>query len=294
MGRGVPTSNFRRLIVDNTLYRKRNFRIIRAGNRSKECSRVQRLGHIGWRVAAFLVVALAGPGTAQPLRCIAGVAGATYHGATDRYGHGVLGSRSEWDGMTVLLDLQLPCRAGSSAVAVAAGPEMVFEDADPVLADLTGDGEAEVVTVESDAAKGARLTVWTRRGGAMARLASSPFIGTRHRWMAQAGVADLDGDGQPEIAAVDRPHLDRVLRIWRLEGDRLVEIAAVPGVTNHRFGAPRIEGGVRRCAGRTELVLATADWSGLVAVGWEGTAPRVRRIGGATTPEAFAAAMACD
>jgi hypothetical protein len=252
------------------------------------------------RIRAYRAVlpacaALAGtmPAGAQPLDCIAGISGATYDGATDRYGHAVLGARSEWEALVVFFDLQLPCRAGASGVTVAAGPDMVFEDAVPVLADLTGDGAPEVVTVESDLQRGARLTVWTREGAAVVRLASTPFIGTRHRWMAQAGVADLDADGRLEIAVVDRPHLDRVLRLWRLEGGRLVEVASVPGLTNHRLGEPDIRGGVRRCGGRPELVLATADWSALVAVSWTDGVPAQRQIAAATDARAFADAMAC-
>jgi hypothetical protein len=92
---------------------------------------------------------------------------------------------------------------------------MVFEDAEPVLADLTGDGVPEVLVVESQADEGARLAVWGQAGARIERLAATPYIGTRHRWLAQRGTGDLDGDGVPEIAVIDRPHLARVLRLWQ-------------------------------------------------------------------------------
>ena len=58
-----------------------------------------------------------------------------------------------------------------------------------------------MIVVESHAAR-ARLAVW----GAGGRLAAIPFIGTRFRWLAPLGAADLDGDGRVEIAYAETPH----------------------------------------------------------------------------------------
>ena len=35
--------------------------------------------------------------------------------------------------------------------------------------------------------------------------------------LAPLGAADLDGDGKIELAYIDRPHLAKILRIWRFD-----------------------------------------------------------------------------
>jgi hypothetical protein len=169
----------------------------------------------------------------------------------------------------------------------------VFEDTGPRLWDVTGDGSPEVVVVQSHLQNGARLTVFGLEDGKLWQ-ASTAHIGTRFRWLSPAGAADFDGDGRIEIAFVDRPHLARRLLFWRLEAGALHPVDQLEGVTNHRFGETSILGGVRDCAGRPELVLANADWSGLVAVGFDGASIEARPIGTDTSHEGFAVAMACD
>ena len=73
-------------------------------------------------------------------------------------------------------------------------------------------------------------------------------------------------DGAVEIAFVDRPHLARTLRIWRYVDGGLTEVAAASGVSNHRLGAPVIEGGLRDCGQGPELVVVDSRWSQIVAV----------------------------
>ncbi|MHA6346291.1 FG-GAP repeat domain-containing protein [Roseivivax sp. CAU 1761] len=165
---------------------------------------------------------------------------------------------------------------------------MVFEDLAPRLWDVDGDGAPEVVVVETALDRGARLAIWGPGG----RRAATAFIGRPNRWLAPAGAADLDGDGRVEIAYVDRPHLARILRLVRLEGDRLVEIASRAGLTNHRIGEDAIAGGLRRCGGRPDLVLADAGWRRLMRVGFDGTA-LTARDGGPWSAAAAARALAC-
>lgn len=138
---------------------------------------------------------------------------------------------------------------------------------------MDGDGDGEVIVVETDVTQGARLSIYDETG----LVAANAFIGRTNRWLAPAGIADLDGDGRVEIAYVDRPHLAKRLRIWRLEGDTLREIAALDGVTNHRIGDSTIAGGVRDCGVGPELVLLSADWSRVVAVALPG--PSLRDLG---------------
>jgi hypothetical protein len=174
---------------------------------------------------------------------------------TDRYDHAVLGDALEWGALEIETDTGRRLR-------LTLPESRVFEDVEARLADLDGDGAAEVVVVETDAALGARLAVYGPDG----LRAATRFIGQRHRWLAPAAIGDLDGDGRAEIAYVDRPHLARELVILRPEPGTLTEIARQPGLTNHRIGDTAISGGLRRCASGPVILLADADWQRAVAV----------------------------
>ena len=131
----------------------------------------------------------------------------------------------------------------------------MFEDLKPRLIE-GDDGPSLVMVVESDLSEGARLALYDERG----LYAASPFIGRRHRWLAPIGAADLDGDGWPEIAYIDRPHLAKTLRIWRLKDGALTEVASKAGLTNHRIGQDFITSGIRDCGHGPELVTVSGDW----------------------------------
>ena len=215
---------------------------------------------------------------------------AWYSGLSDRYGHGVLGDALE---PTVLHAMS----AGTSAqcgLSVEAGAGHVFEDTAPRLVDVTGDGAPEVIAVRSSLERGAQLVVYAPSGDgrSLGPIAATPYIGTRNRWLAPVGAADLDGDGHVEVAFVDRPHLAKVLRVWRYRDGDFREVAAAEGFTNHRIGEADIAGGVRDCGQGPEMIVASADWSRLLAVRYDG-AFRVREIGRDTSRPAFASAMEC-
>lgn len=216
-------------------------------------------------VAALLALAWMA-GTAQAERVSVGegeVVRAELVQPTDRYDHAVLGDALEWGGLLITVNTCIGC-AGLhlNDVTIALPPHRVFEDVEARVADLTGDGAREIIVVETDLAKGASLAVYGPKG----KIAATPFIGQRNRWLAPAGIADFDGDGQVEIAYVDRPHLLKELVFVRLEGDRLVETLRLPGLTNHRIGDDFISGGVRDCGEGPELILASQDWTRVMRV----------------------------
>ena len=230
-----------------------------------------------WRLAAF-AVAFALPAFAE------GVVSARYEDPTTRYAHGILGDDVEWGALVMT-------GASGRTFRLTLPETRVFEDTRPRLVDIDGDGEDEVIAVETDLALGARLSVYGIEG----LIASNDFIGRPNRWLAPVGIgaADLDGDGRTEFAYVDRPHLARTLLIFRKEGDRLVRVGAFEGVTNHRIGETDIAGGIRDCGQGPEMIVATADWSSVVAVVFDGRRFVQRPLAAHQGRQTFAAAMEC-
>ena len=155
---------------------------------------------------------------------------AWYSSPTGRYDHGVLGDAIEGGGLTVSL-------ADGKTIELLLPETEVFEDITPRLADLNGDGNAEVIAILSSLQKGGSLAVYGIGNGKLALLAKTPFIGQSRRWLNIAGIADYDGDGRPEIALVRTPHIGGELQYWRLQGSGLKRIAAAQGFSNHFIGS---------------------------------------------------------
>jgi hypothetical protein len=174
---------------------------------------------------------------------------------TDRYAHAVLGDALEWGALEITWAGCAGCADRQRSLIVL--PESrVFEDVQARVADADGDGLPEVIVVETDLRRGAALAVYGPQG----RRGITPFLGAPNRWLAPAGVGDFDGDGRPEIAWVERPHVDRVLVIGRLAGDRIRVLARAEGFSNHRIGETAITGSVHACPGGDRLVLPDAGW----------------------------------
>jgi len=144
-------------------------------------------------------------------------------------------------------------------------PDNVFEDIAPRIADMDGDGLGDVIVVETDVNLGASLAIYSLGPDGLFKLAATPHIGQPARWLAPAGIADFDGDGQNDIAYVETPHLGKVLRIWTMRNGGLVELASAQGLTNHRIGEEFISGGARVCDGVVEVITANGDWSRVIA-----------------------------
>ena len=211
---------------------------------------------------------------------------ARYAEPTDRYAHGVLGDAIEWGALEMVVT-----RGGGAQTYVVRLPrDRVFEDVAPRLADVDGDGAPEVVVVESQARTGAQLAVYDETG----KLAATPHIGRRNRWLAPIGVADLDGDGTIELAYIDRPHLAKTLRVWRFEGGGLVPVADLPGLTNHRIGERDIGGGLRDCGQGVEMITASANWQRVMATTLRDGVLTTRDIASHIGRASLNAALACN
>ena len=171
------------------------------------------------------------------------------------YDHHILGSLGDMKLLTIHVRLPDSNRITCPAEALL-GPGEVFEDIAPRIVDIDNDGMPEVIVVQTDIRRGARLAIYDRRAHLVA---ATPYIGQTHRWLAPLGADDLDGDGNVEIAYVDRPHLARILRVWRFRNGTLTEVAQAPGHTNHAIGDETISGGLRFCDLRNEIVTLSPD-----------------------------------
>ena len=203
------------------------------------------LHSVGRRAIAIVVAVLASmpdgraadyPDAIADLRVARGtgtIANAWLADATTRYRHFVLGSPYEAASLMVrlrdgkLLRLTLP-------------DDSVFEDRQPRLADLDGDGIDEIVLVRSYLNRGAALAVIAVRDAALSIVAETPPTGSPNTWLNPAGIADFDGDGMVDIAYVQMPHVLGLLRIWTLRSGRLIEIASMPDTSNHVIGSPHL------------------------------------------------------
>ena len=152
---------------------------------------------------------------------------------TTRYRHFVLGSQYEAGGLRVRL------RDGS-VLTLMLDEQHVFEDRQPRLGDLDGDGRDEIALVLSSVREGASLAVYGVENGALRRKAKTPFIGQSNRWLNPAPLADFNGDGRLDIAFVAMPHLVKRLDVWTMDSGQLRRIASTGDVSNHRLGSTHI------------------------------------------------------
>ncbi|NDW53971.1 VCBS repeat-containing protein [Aliiroseovarius sp. PrR006] len=233
--------------------------------------------------AAILSLCLAAPAAAD-------IASAHYAEPTDRYGHGAVPG-GEYGALEVTLN-----DGTRHLVRVTGG---VFEDTAPRLHDFDGDGTPEVVTVFSGDTTGAMIRIFGLQDGTLTALGNNAPIGNRHRWLAVAGIADFNGDGLDEIAYVDRPHLARRLRLVTVDGSKspfsFKEVASVGGLTNHKYGSPDIEGGVRICPDQPPVVVtASANWSRVMEARLIDGEFEIGPIGKYTDPNSLTAALRCD
>ncbi|MFC6686914.1 VCBS repeat-containing protein [Jhaorihella thermophila] len=232
-------------------------------------------------LAAALALAVAGQADAG-----ARIVAAEYAEPTTRHAHGVLGDDVEWGALRLTV---MDSAGATRAILLRLPRRRVFEDIAPRVVTLAGRDAPLAMVVESDAGLGARLALYDAAG----LVAATPFIGQAHRWLAPVGAADLDGDGRTEIAYVDRPHLARILRIWRFEDGRLREIASAAGFSNHRIGEAFISGGLRDCGEGPEIVTADAEWKRVLVARLRNGRIERRDSGALDSPARINAVMAC-
>ncbi|MDK3071866.1 FG-GAP-like repeat-containing protein [Sedimentitalea sp. JM2-8] len=217
-----------------------------------------------------------------------GIVAARYDADADVYPHRIMGRIREKHVLLAQDD------AGQvHSVDLRQSGSSVFEDIAPRVVDADGDGVNDVVVVETDPRAGAQLAVYGLRRGGLTKIAATPHIGTRFRWLAPVAVADLDGDGTVDLAYVDRPHLAMTLQVWTWAGGGLTRIAEMGDLTNHRIGDEVIWGGLRDCGAGPEMVLADGGFNRIVLVRLTSNGLRRETTGLAATDGGFRRVLSC-
>jgi len=153
---------------------------------------------------------------------------------TNRYDHGILGDPIE------AASLVIETRDSKSHV-VRLKDDAVFEDLEPRIADLDGDGHDEIVVVKSYLNRGSALAVIGQRNGKYQITAETPPLGAPRRWLDPVGIADFNGDGKTDIALVRQPHVVGALELWTWSGGTLRKSAELDDAANHVAGTRAID-----------------------------------------------------
>ncbi len=217
----------------------------------------------------------------------ADIKSAEFSDPTTRYNHGILGDAIEYGSLHISVIDKVTGK--NNTVTIELPWDHVFEDIKPRLADIDNDGNLEVVVIETDVSKGAALAVYDEFG----KLAETPHIGRSHRWLAPVGIADFNGDGDMDIAYIDRPHLAKKLRVWSYRNGKLVKIASAKNLTNHKIGWDFITGGVRDCGTGLEIITANGGWRKIMSTRMKGMTLRSETIGPYNGPDSLNAALGC-
>jgi hypothetical protein len=192
-----------------------------------------------------------------------------YGDVTERYKHGALGDTLEPSSL-VVVD---PMEPKVVARTVLDAP-VVFEGLQPLVADLDGDGEPEIVTTIADSERGARIAIYSSAGK---HIATGPVHGPG--WRHQLVAAPFGPDGVTELAAVLKPHVTRELEYYRLADGELNVRATVDGVSSHVYGSRNLGGAIAAdldTDGAVELLVPATDRHRLLAVARTSSAAQIQ------------------
>lgn len=177
------------------------------------------------------------------------ITSAQYATPSTRYGHYALGKPHEYERLFVQTE-------SGKKLALELPWDEVFEDLAPRLVKLSEDSPQQILAIVSSVHEGGRLALIGIVGNQLKILAQSEPIGIPNRWLNPVGVADLDGDGQNEIAAVITPHIGGTLKIYQRKGNALVETADEYNFSNHAYGSPELRLSLpMHINGKTQLVV---------------------------------------
>jgi hypothetical protein len=181
---------------------------------------------------------------------------------SQHYDHGILGDTVEAGSITMVATQPEPHVVRTIPIP----EEKVVEGIAPIWADITGDGEKEIIVTLSDYGQGAQLAVVSEAGEL---LAQSDPIGQSYRWRNQMAVGPFGPKGEIELVDVLTPHINGVVEFFQLQGERLEIVASVPGYTSHVIYTRNPDMGVAgdfNGDGRPEIALPNQQLDAIVAI----------------------------
>ena len=153
----------------------------------------------------------------------------------------------------------------------------MLEDLTLRLAEIDQDGRDEIIVIESDALRGASVVVLGLEDApnrkTLKEKARSPPAGSTFRWLNPVGVADFDGDGKQDVAAVITPHIGGVLTLYHYRPPHLVPYAKAADISNHLMGSPEQQLSViiQQPGQRPTIIVPDMSLKALHALRWEGS-----------------------
>jgi hypothetical protein len=152
------------------------------------------------------------------------------------YTHQVLGDDIEARGIAII-ETQPEVRVASEFTAPDSS---VIEGVSVIWEDLDGDGKKEIATTLSNNVEGVggKHVIFSETGEVRASGSSVKPDGWRHLLMA----FEIPTSGRSLLAAIQRPHVDRILNIYEWQGNSLEVIAQLTGFSTHAAGSRNLDG----------------------------------------------------
>ena len=181
--------------------------------------------------------------------------------STRRYPHGALGDKWEAGSIT-LVSLDPP----AVRTEITLPEPWVVEGIAPLWADITGDGQREIILTRSSVETGAQIAVYSEAGEL---LGTGEAIGLNQRWRHVIAAAPFAPDGAPELVDVLTPHIGGPVEFFRWQNGGLVQTAQARGYTSHVNGTRNMDMAVAGdfdATGRPLLLLPSQARDALGAV----------------------------
>jgi len=181
---------------------------------------------------------------------------------THRYTHGVLGDQLEAAAITLIETFP----EASIVRQIHLPDHEVIEGIAPIWADMTGDGQREIIVTVSDLDLGAGIVILDESGE---RLAEGPKMGMPFRWRHQIAVSRFGTEANLELAVVRTPHIGGNIEFYQLKDGELSIKAEFPGVTSHTLGSRNLDlaaAGDFDGDGSSELLVLSPDLREYIAV----------------------------